>query len=58
VNELRLLSERLAGREVSDVNSSAVGGGVAEILARFVSLRREVALDLCWIFPGDDLAIY
>ena len=48
IEEIRLLGERLRGRRVQNVNSTAVGGGVAEILNRLVPLLREVGVDACW----------
>ena len=42
--EIRELARRLAGRRVKMVNSTAVGGGVAEILNRLVPLMAEVGL--------------
>jgi trehalose synthase len=46
--ELRELASRLAGRRVKMVNSTAVGGGVAEILNRLVPLMAEVGLATQW----------
>ncbi len=56
IDELRLLGERLRGRRVQNLNSTAVGGGVAEILNRLVPLLREVGVDAWWdvIRGGDD----
>lgn len=48
IDELRLLGERLAGKRVINVNSTRVGGGVAEILARLTPLMAEVGLDTRW----------
>ncbi|MGD0074750.1 MAG: glycosyltransferase [Candidatus Binataceae bacterium] len=48
VRELRLLGEHLAGKRVLNVNSTRVGGGVAEILNRLVPLLNEVGLDVRW----------
>lgn len=48
IDDLRLLSERLAGTVVQNVNSTAVGGGVAEILNRMVPLLRELGIDARW----------
>lgn len=48
LDELRLLAGRLPGRSVLNVNSTAVGGGVAEILSRMVPLMRELGLDARW----------
>ena len=46
--ELRELARRLAGRRVKMVNSTAVGGGVAEILNRLVPLMEEVKVPTRW----------
>jgi trehalose synthase len=48
IDELRLLGERLRGRVVQNINSTAVGGGVAEILNRLIPLLREVGVDARW----------
>src|SRR5437899_2287709 len=48
IEELRLLGDRLHGRAVQNINSTAVGGGVAEILSRLVPLLREVGVDARW----------
>src|SRR5579859_1362437 len=48
VHELMLLGERLAGTRVLNVNSTRIGGGVAEILNRLVPLLREVGIDAQW----------
>jgi trehalose synthase len=48
VMELKLLGERLAGKRVVNVNSTRVGGGVAEILNRLIPLLHEVGLDARW----------
>src|SRR2546430_15964388 len=48
IEELRLLGDRLHGRAVQNINSTAVGGGVAEILSRLVPLLREVGGDARW----------
>ena len=48
VLELRELARRLAGRRVKMVNSTAVGGGVAEILNRLVPLMEEVQVSTRW----------
>jgi trehalose synthase len=48
VKELRLLGERLAGKRVININSTRVGGGVAEILERLIPLMGEVGLDPRW----------
>ncbi len=55
VNELRLLGNRLSGKRVVNVNSTRVGGGVAEILNRLVPLLNEVGIDTRWeVVEGDE----
>lgn len=48
IEELQKLARPLAGRTVVHVNSSRVGGGVAEILARLVPLSEELGLETRW----------
>jgi trehalose synthase len=48
IDELRVLGQRLRGRSIQHVNSTAVGGGVAEILSRLVPLTRELGIDVRW----------
>jgi trehalose synthase len=48
VAELRTLASRLRGRSVQMVNSTAVGGGVAEILNRMVPLMQELEIGVRW----------
>jgi trehalose synthase len=56
IAELRTLATRLHGRSVQMVNSTAVGGGVAEILNRMVPLMQELGLAVRWdvITGGED----
>ncbi len=56
LDELRLLGRRLEGRRIVTINSTAVGGGVAEILNRLVPLSRELGVDIRWdvIKGGED----
>ncbi len=48
IEELNILGERLRGKSVQNINSTAVGGGVAEILNRMVPLLRELGIDARW----------
>ncbi|MDD5724546.1 MAG: glycosyltransferase [Candidatus Omnitrophica bacterium] len=48
VDDLRRLAEKLKGKRVQHVNSTPVGGGVAEILNRMVPLLRELGVDTRW----------
>ena len=48
IDELRALARPLRGRTVAMVNSTALGGGVAEILNRLVPLTEELGLRIRW----------
>ncbi|MCM8812390.1 MAG: glycosyltransferase [Candidatus Omnitrophica bacterium] len=48
IDDLRRLGERLDGKAVQNVNSTAVGGGVAEILNRMVPLLQELGVRAGW----------
>ena len=48
LHDLRLLAAPLKGLRVQHINSTALGGGVAEILMRLVPLMRELGLDASW----------
>ncbi|HXK04328.1 MAG TPA: glycosyltransferase [Verrucomicrobiae bacterium] len=48
VEELRTLARPLEGATVDMVNSTAVGGGVAEMLNRILPLLRELGLEAHW----------
>jgi trehalose synthase len=56
LDELRQLAEPLAGKTVKMVNSTAVGGGVAEMLNRLVPLIGELQVTTNWdvITGGND----
>jgi len=48
VVQMRQLAERLHGARVVHVNSTAYGGGVAEILHSMVPLMRALGLEVSW----------
>ncbi|MBU4479438.1 MAG: glycosyltransferase [Candidatus Omnitrophica bacterium] len=48
INNLKLLADRLKGKVIQNVNSTSVGGGVAEILNRMIPLLRELGVDAHW----------
>jgi trehalose synthase len=48
IEDLRLLASRLQKKTIQNINSTAVGGGVAEILNRMVPLLRELGVDARW----------
>jgi trehalose synthase len=55
IDELRFLAEKLKGKTITNVNSTSVGGGVAEILTRMVPLLRELRVDARWdVIKGND----
>ncbi len=56
LSEIRYVAETLRGRSVKMVNSTAVGGGVAEILNRLIPLMNELEVPTKWdvITGGND----
>lgn len=56
IDELRYLADALKGKRVKMVNSTAVGGGVAEMLNQMVPLLNEVEVKTGWdvITGGND----
>ena len=48
IEELRALAKPLRGRRIEMINSTAVGGGVAEILNRLIPLAEELDLSIQW----------
>jgi trehalose synthase len=48
IREIRALGSYLKGASVQHINSTAVGGGVAELLGYLVPLMRDVGLDARW----------
>jgi trehalose synthase len=48
IEELRTLAGPLEGSTIQMVNSTAVGGGVAELLSRLLPLMRELGLQPRW----------
>jgi trehalose synthase len=54
IEELRVLASRVAGRRMQHINSTPVGGGVAEILTRLVPLLRDLGIEASWdVIKGD-----
>ena len=55
VGELFLLARQLQGKVIQNINSTAVGGGVAEILARMIPLLKQLDVDARWdVIKGDE----
>ncbi|MCC7498079.1 MAG: glycosyltransferase [Bryobacterales bacterium] len=54
IEELRVLADKVRGRRLQNINSTPVGGGVAEILTRLLPLLRELGIDATWdVIKGD-----
>ena len=54
IAQLRQLARPLAGAKVVHVNSTRIGGGVAEILTKLVPLMQELGIDTHWeIITGE-----
>jgi trehalose synthase len=55
VDDLFTIAKELKGKTITNINSTAVGGGVAEILTRMVPLLRELGVDARWeVIKGND----
>jgi len=48
IDELYRIAEHINGRSIQHVNSTPVGGGVAEILHRLVPLSNELGVNATW----------
>jgi len=48
IEELMLISDKLRGKTIQNINSTSVGGGVAEILSRIVPLLNDLNVDAKW----------
>ena len=54
IDELRVVADRVRGRSMQHINSTSVGGGVAEILTRLVPLMNELGIHASWdVIKGD-----
>jgi len=55
IHHLRELAGHLQGMKVVHVNSTKVGGGVAEILVKLVPLMKDLGLDAHWeVIRGEE----
>jgi trehalose synthase len=55
IEELSLLADRMKGRTVLNINSTSVGGGVAEILVRMLPLLRDLGVNARWdVIKGNE----
>lgn len=48
ISDLRLLSGKLKGKVIQNINSTSVGGGVAEILSGMIPLLKDLGVDARW----------
>jgi len=48
IDELKILASQLKGKKIQHINSTRVGGGVAEMLNRIVPLMQELGVDIEW----------
>jgi trehalose synthase len=54
IDELRVLADRTRHLSLQNVNSTPVGGGVAEILTKMVPLLKELGVNATWdVIKGD-----
>lgn len=58
IDQLRQLARPLAGLRVVHVNSTRVGGGVAEILDKLVPLTAELGIDVSWEVISGEAEFY
>jgi trehalose synthase len=55
IDELYLLADRLRGRVIQNINTTPVGGGVAEILTRMIPLLKQLGVDARWdVIKGNE----
>ncbi|MEC7767657.1 MAG: glycosyltransferase [Acidobacteriota bacterium] len=48
IDELKIAADQVKDRKIQHINSTFVGGGVAELLARMVLLFRELGIETTW----------
>lgn len=55
IEELILLAEKIKSKSIQHVNSTYIGGGVAEILSRLIPLLKELGIEARWdVIKGDE----
>lgn len=55
IDELFMMARHLEGKEIQNINSTAVGGGVAEILTRMMPLLRQIGVNARWdVIKGNE----
>lgn len=55
IEELKIIADNLLGKKVLNINSTYVGGGVAEILTRMIPFLNQLGIDARWeVIKGDN----
>ncbi len=55
IDELFLLARHLEGKVIQNINSTAVGGGVAEILTQMIPLLKQLGVNARWdVIKGNE----
>jgi trehalose synthase len=55
IDDLFIIAEKLKGKSIQNINSTAVGGGVAEILSRMIPLLQNLGVNASWdVIKGGD----
>jgi trehalose synthase len=55
IDEIRMIARKLNGKVMQHINSTAVGGGVAEILTRMIPLLEQLGVNAKWdVIKGDE----
>lgn len=55
IESLYIIAEKLKGFKIQNINSTAVGGGVAEILSRMIPLLKQLNVEAKWdVIKGDE----
>lgn len=55
IDELLLLGKKFEGMTLQNINSTAVGGGVAEILSRMIPLLKQLGINARWdVIKGNE----
>lgn len=58
IDEIRVLASRIGNRRFQNVNSTSVGGGVAEILTRMIPLLHDLGVNATWDLIKGDQAFF
>ncbi|MCQ9207449.1 MAG: glycosyltransferase [Omnitrophica bacterium] len=58
IHELTLISRKLARRKIQCINSTRVGGGVAEILTSIIPLLNDLGINATWDVINADPSYY